>query len=567
MTTDKAFPLHRKRVVHSLGGIWKFAFLGDIDIESVRIDSMEFPDRMLVPAAFDALPAWMGQRGVAVYRRTVLTTSGRRRLLHFEAVSLWCRAFVDGKALADHSCGYTGFWCDAGASTGDSTEITVIVDNRFDWQRIPLHEQFFDFYQWGGITRSAWLHEVPDTYIRSAHVRVDDVVSGKITVAIKLSASVTEVTTATDATSPITHAASGSEFSLALTVPRALPWSPESPHLHTLAIGVGEDDYIVRFGLRTIRAAGREILLNERPIKLLGFNRHEFHPHTGSSLSPAQHLIDIQLLKELGCNFVRGSHYPQDQHFLDLCDELGILVWEEGLGWGQRERQLTDPHFRSAHLEMLGEMVDASINHPSVIIWGFLNEAGTNEESTRPIFEESVALLRVRDPSRLVTCASMFPLEDRFYGLVDIISNNLYPGWYGADEHPDPLSLILPKIRECLAYVATFAKPYVISETGAEALYGFHDPLNGFFTEEYQAEYLRVFCDEVVSSPGIVGLAIWHFSDTRVDRNKQLIRRPRGFNNKGTFDEYRRPKAACAVIRDSFSHRQKKTIGDDSSKK
>jgi len=216
---------------------------------------------------------------------------------------------------------------------------------------------------------------------------------------------------------------------------------------------------------------------------------------------------------------------------------------------------------------MLSEMVDASINHPSVIIWGFLNEAGTNKESTRPIFEESVALLRERDPSRLVTCASMFPLEDRFYDLVDIICNNLYPGWYGTDEHPDPLSLILPRVRECVAHAMTFDKPYVISETGAEALPGFHDPLNGFFTEEYQAEYLRVYCKEVVSNPDIVGLAIWHFSDARVDRNEQLIRRPRGFNNKGTFDEYRRPKAACKVVREIFSQWPKTATGEDGSKK
>ncbi len=557
MTINKPFPQHQRRVVHSLDGSWDFSFLGDVDGDSVDLGSVDFADRMLVPAAFDSLPRLMGRRGVAVYRRSIPTTPGRRRLLHFEAVSLWCRVFVDGVALTDHDCGYTGFWCDAGASERESTEIIVVVDNRFDWQRTPLHEQFFDFYQWGGITRSAWLHEVPETYVRSAHVRVDDFVAGMITVTVRLSAAAAEVTTSIDGAASGVHAVSGSEFSIELSVPDPRPWSPDAPHLHTLAIRVGEDDLIVRFGLRTIRTSGREILLNDQPIKLLGYNRHEFHPDTGSSVSPAQHLIDLHLLEDLGCNFVRGSHYPQDQRFLDLCDELGILVWEEGLGWGQRERQLTDPHFRQSHLRMLDEMVDASVNHPCVIIWGFLNEAGTNEESTRPIFEESVARLRERDPDRLVACASMFPLDDLFHDQVDIINHNLYPGWYDTGEHPDPLSLILPRVHECLAHVAQFDKPYVISETGAEALPGWHDPLNGFFTEEYQAEYLRVFCEEAVGNPAIAGLAIWHFSDARVDRNEQLIRRPRGYNNKGTFDEYRRPKAACAVVREVF----RKSVG------
>ncbi len=553
MTKNMTFPQHQTRTVHSLDGTWRFEFLGDVTAEDVRVERLGLEGRMLVPAAFDAFPDWIGCRGIAAYSRSLPTTPGKRRLIHFGAVSLWCRVFVDGRALADHGCGYTGFWIDAGASNAPTTEITILVDNRFDWQRTPLHEQFFDFYQWGGITRSAWLHEVPETYLQSAVVRVDDLAIGKISVTVQMSAPATEISTKIDGGAPTTHAVAGSEFTLELTVPDPRPWSPVTPHLHTLALTAGRDDLILRFGLRTISTRGREILLNGEPIKLLGYNRHEFHPTTGSSVSPAQHLIDIHHLKSLGCNFVRGSHYPQDQRFLDLCDELGLVVWEEGLGWGQRERQLTDPHFRSAHLAMLGEMVDASINHPSVVIWGFLNEASTNDESTRPIFEESVALLRRRDPDRLIACASNCPFDDLFYNQVDLISNNLYPGWYGTGEHPDPLSLILPQVQECLAHAATFDKPYVISETGAEALPGWHDPMNGFFTEEYQAEYLRVFCDEVVRNPAIAGLAIWHFSDTRVDRNEQSLRRPRGYNNKGTFDEYRRPKAAGAVVRESFT--------------
>jgi beta-glucuronidase len=155
---------------------------------------------------------------------------------------------------------------------------------------------------------------------------VDDLATGKITVAVTLSGSVSEVTTSIDGGAAASHPVSESKFILELTVPNPVPWSPDSPHLHTLAIATDEDDLIVRFGLRTIRTEGREILLNDRPIKLLGYNRHEFHPDTGSSVSPAQHLTDIHHLKSLGCNFVRGSHYPQDQRFLDLCDEHGLLV-------------------------------------------------------------------------------------------------------------------------------------------------------------------------------------------------------------------------------------------------
>ena len=123
-----------------------------------------------------------------------------------------------------------------------------------------------------------------------------------------------------------------------LELPGAALWSPEAPNLHTLELRLGDDDWRGRVGLRQVRVAGRQILLNDQPLKLMGFNRHETHPEFGHALPDQLIAADVQQLLDMGCNFVRGSHYPQDERFLELCDEAGICVWSEVIGWQQTGR-------------------------------------------------------------------------------------------------------------------------------------------------------------------------------------------------------------------------------------
>jgi beta-glucuronidase len=145
------------------------------------------------------------------------------------------------------------------------------------------------------------------------------------------------------------NADSEGHFSVDVCIAEPKLWTPESPSLYHVRVSNEQDDVIHRIGLRSIETRGREVLLNGKPIRLWGYNRHEFHPNFGPSTPEAQQFSDIQLFKDCGCNFVRGSHYPQSQLFLDLCDELGLLVWEENLGWGQGARQVTNARFLAQH--------------------------------------------------------------------------------------------------------------------------------------------------------------------------------------------------------------------------
>ena len=547
-----------------LAGLWDFSFLGAIDLESVAPSASRNWALTPVPSAFDALPDHAGKRGAGAYRTRFTVPAGHAALLEFGAVSMWCRVFVDGVMLKEHACGYAPFTVIVPASDKAERELIVLADNRYDFDRVPMHEEYFDFYQYGGIIRPVALRVLPADGVYIDHVQTlvgAGYREGKLSLKVWLNGAGDRVDliTTIDGEAGIAHKAMAVKdgvVSLDLVAADTRPWSPASPVLHTWRVALPNGDALtVRFGLRQVEARAGAIWLNGEKVIIKGYNRHEWHPSGGPATSPLQMFEDIRLMKDLGCNCVRGSHYPQDQRFLDLCDELGLLVWEENLGWGQRERTFASEKWHADHRESLRAMVRASANHPSIILWGFLNEAGSDKDYVREAFEETAATLRALDPSRLVTYASMFALSDKYYHLADVISLNLYPGWYGCEGVENPLELIAPHFKKCFAHIdATgFAdKPVIVSEIGAEGLYGWRDAHNDFFTETYQAAYLRAACNAALGDPRCAGILLWHFADVRTYGGGWSLKRPRAFNNKGTLDEYRRPKEAYRAVRECF---------------
>ncbi|MEI7437202.1 MAG: glycoside hydrolase family 2 TIM barrel-domain containing protein [bacterium] len=548
----RAYPHFNKRKTHDLNGIWDFTFMDNGGLDDVIPKAIHYNDRLPVPSAFDALPAYAGKRGLGIYRCFVEVTPHVETVLKIGGAGMTGRVYVDGVLLAEHSGTYTPFEVRIPAAVNVRREIVVATDNRYDFVRCPLHENYHDFYNYGGLIRQVWLEELPVNAIRRVQVVTEDLTTGQIRVKVEFYGAPAPVTASIDGGA--VKAASGEEFTV--LVPEPTLWSVEAPTLHRLTVDSGSDSITVRFGLRQVTAAKGQVLLNGKPVKLLGYCRHEAHPQFGPATPETLMAADLQLLREMGCNFVRGSHYQQDPRFLDLCDELGFLVFSESTGWGADHKQLTDPTFIRHQLEQTRVMVETDFNHPSVILWGFLNEGASDAEFARECYTRLIALIRALDPSRLVTYASNRYLKDIFLDQVDVVSFNFYPGWYSPDRETDrPLGEVLPRIRgdiEGLAKLGLSGKPFIISEIGAAALYGCRDPHQGFWTEDYQAELLRLVCQESVDNPRIAGLALWQFCDIRTYQGSGALLRPRGFNNKGTFDEYRRPKAACAVVKSVF---------------
>jgi beta-glucuronidase len=328
-------------------------------------------------------------------------------------------------------------------------------------------------------------------------------------------------------------------------------WTPETPTLHLLRVELGEDDWQQRIGIRQVQVRRGTLCLNGKPLQIRGMNRHEAHPGFGHSVPLSQQLADLQLLKDCGCNFVRGSHYPQDPNFLDLCDELGICVYSEAIGWQHTEEQLIAPHFVDAQSAHIREMVDAAYNHPSVIMWGILNESESASPACRNTFERLLSQVRLADPTRPVAFASNRHQRDICLDLCDVVCMNAYPGWYF--ETPDRIAAWLDQLFSELRQKVPDV-PILISEIGAGALLGVRDANRQHWTEDYQAEVLqRVLAHLLASSTDCIGVCLWQFCDCRVGQNAEAaMRRPRGFNNKGIFDEFRRPKLARDVVRRCF---------------
>ncbi len=538
-------------------GTWDFAFLGDCEPDDVEVSAVGFDDRMAVPGCFDATPCYAGKRGLAAYRTRVPLAGGAQHRLIFDGVHHWGRIFVNGKAVREHVGGFTRFAADFREPSEGEVEIVALVDNRFNYDRCPLHLDYFDWYQYGGIARGAELHALGAVWVEGLRVVTEDLARRRLALTISYGADKAPGETELQVTfdGEVVHRervelrdASG-EIARTLEVPGAPLWSPEEPNLHLVHVRLGDDDMRERIGIRQVRAEGQRVLVNDRPVRFLGFCRHEAHPEIGHGIPDQLLVSDAQLLKDLGCNFVRGAHYPQDVRWLDLCDEAGMLVWSEAIGWQHKAEHLTDPHFVGAQVAHIGEMVAQTINHASVIIWGVQNESDSHDPKCRPAYERLLGRLRELDPTRLVTYASHRPFDDVCLDLVDLVSINCYPGWYhgSIDEIPGHLDRIAAHVDAH----GQGEKPLMISEIGAGAIWGQREWEQRMWSEEYQAALLeRVLRHLLTDSDRWCGVSLWQFCDVRTSEERmRTLGRPRGFNNKGVVDEYRRPKMAYDVVR------------------
>lgn len=543
-----------------MDGLWDFAYLG----RNANWDDpvQEYRDTMAVPCAVDASPAYAGLRGLFAFRTRVAVTPGSRGRLRFDGLGMAARIMVDGEILADKALPYSGFWVEVPPSEKEEREVVLIIDNRFDKEKIRLQHQYFDFYAYAGIFRSVGWHEY-DTYCLDRAVVREDGGVLKIGVGLHgdypdnldLSLSLNGEKEISFPGCPVSRNGKGPQIHLEVSAEGLARWSPESPRLHRVRISAGGDDLIERFGIRSLEIKNGRIHLDGRAVKLLGYNRHEAHPQFGPALPLQQIVQDIQILKDLGCNYVRGSHYPQDQRFLDLCDEKGILVMEESLAWQPQEEHFKDDEFCRLQEEQTRLMVRNSINHPSVIMWGFFNEGRSELDASVPVYKRLADAVREEDDSRFVTFASNHPLEELNFDLCDVINVNTYPGWYEDPECEEPLERIVPRIHSIMEHLKEAGqgeKPFIVSEIGAGAIYGWRDALNAHWSEGYQENFLERIISEVLKNDGINGISLWQFCDGRTYSSPRALSRPRAFNNKGLLDEYRRPKQAYQRVRELF---------------
>jgi len=314
------------------------------------------------------------------------------------------------------------------------------------------------------------------------------------------------------------------------------------------------DDLIERVGFRTVEVKGKYIYVNGERVRLKGFNRHEDYAIDGCAVT-LQHIIqDMDLMQDMGVNALRTCHYPNDERMLDLCDERGIMVWEENHARGLTLEMMQNPNFERQCKDCIDEMIENHYNHPSIVIWGIMNECASETPEGREMYRKQFEQIKSLDKTRPTSFASCKYFEDLCFDLVDIVSMNVYSGWYTAE----PVEIRMRKLIDWSRKVGGAGKPFFMTEFGAAAMYGYRDRSLCRWSEDYQAKLIDYTLEAYMNEDEISGVFIWQFADCRVtdektnEEDKWWSTRARCHNNKGIVDEYRRPKMSYDVVKEKF---------------
>lgn len=520
----------------------------------------KFP--VAVPGCWENHPLFADYRGEGIYRKTFQAQGNVR--IECKGVSHTATVYLDGHEIGHHYNAYTPFSVVVSDLEPGRHMLEIKADNRFH-KDSALHVPN-DYMSYGGISRGVVVEELSDLYLEYVHVKTYRE-NRQWHVQVKAAVNVLKIGQNEDEDITIQGkikdtafewkladtAKKHYEFCTDLKINGIEEWSPETPVLYQVELQMLRedeviDDLIERFGFREICVQGKYVLLNGKKLRIKGVCRHEDHPDYGCALPYQTIYNDLVLIRQMGANSIRTAHYPNDEIFLDLCDELGILVWEENHARGLEEDRMKHPLFEEQAEQVIREMIFYHYNHPCIFIWGILNECASETLFGRSCYEKQFRLIREMDDSRPCTFASCKFFGDICFDLPDVISCNLYPRWYVDKPVRDYLNEVYDWIVED---GNGKGKPFIVSEIGAGGLYGCHNAYHGKWTEEYQADALSEQVSECLKFSESMGVYIWQFCDVRVS-SEWFAGRPREMNNKGVVDEYRRPKAAYGRVKEIF---------------
>lgn len=477
---------------------WRFAFDFDsADTVSVRIPHTvkETPFNYFSEQEYQTVSRY--ERDLAVPE----DWRGERVLLTFEGVAHYAEVFVNGKWVGEHYSGYTAFTLDISdhLTYGEKNTLVVRVDSR-ESLNIPPFGNVIDYMTYGGIYRDVYLEVKPATYISDVFVKAS--ANGDIDSEIHISGDNLKRMTVRHSISSdgveylLGEAAAERDMSVSSFVAGIKSWDIDSPNLYTVKTELyyGKtlmDTHEVRVGFRDAEFREDGFYLNGRKLKLRGLNRHQSYPYVGYAMPRSIQEMDADVLKfELGLNTVRTSHYPQSQHFVNRCDEIGLLVLTEMPGW----QYIGDEAWQDQAVKNTEEMVSQYRNHPSIILWGVrINESPDNEGLYTRTNEAAHRLDPTRPTGGIRNFRGSQLLED-VYTYNDFVHDGKTPGCE-------------PKV----AITSDMNKPYVITE-----YCGHMFPTKSFDCEEHRLEHAlrhaRVL-NAVASHGNISGSYGWCMAD------------------------------------------------------
>ncbi len=469
-----------------------------------------------------------------------------RTVLNFGAANYLARVYLNGEKIGEHEGGFTPFIFEVTSKVLEGQNSLVVeVSSVRRPDAVPAMST--DWWNYGGLTRSVDLVEVPDTLVQDYFLQLAKGTADQLAGWVQLSGVKDPQTVAVEIPeiglkkSVNTDANGHAEFSF----PAKLKlWSPEDPKLYRVVISSGADTVEDQIGFRTIETRGTQILLNGKPIFLRGISLHEEAPFRGGRIvSEEEDRMLLEWVKELGCNFVRLAHYPYNEGMVRLADRMGLLVWEEvpvywDIAW-QNPATLENAEAQ------LRDIITRDHDRASIVLWSLSNE--TPPGTARTEFLKTMAeYARNLDPSRLLTSAmnhtrpagtNTRSLDDSLGAYLDVLGLNEYVGWY---EHR-------PEEADAIRWASPYQKPLIVSEFGAGAVYGKHGDAGTRFTEEYQASLFEHQISMLRQIPSLAGMSPWLLMDFRSPR-RPLAGIQDFHNRKGLISDRGQRKQAFYVL-------------------
>lgn len=521
-------------------------------------------------------------RGIGWYRRRISLPQawkGKQVYLKLDAASKAAAVYLNGKPVGEHAGGYTACTFDLTPHLSSTSPNVLAI--RVDNARQDIAPISADFTFFGGIYRDVWLTAVPRQHFNLTNHGSDGIfistpqvseeqatlrIRGEIMndsdekAVLELETTVYHPDGSPVQTAKRVIKLKGKElFTFGHeTVPILHPrlWTPETPALYRVENVLRDrktrtvlDRSEHHTAFRWFRFdENKGFFLNGQPYKLRGICRHQDQKPVGVALTDEMHRRDFRLMKEMGANFIRISHYPQDDALLEMCDKLGMLAWEE---IPVIDIVPDTPGYADNCERNLREMIRQHYNHPSVIAWGYMNEIllvtqrrYKTPETFNPVLERTLALanrlekaLKEEDTTRVSTMAfhgSNVYNTTGISDITDIVGWNLYQGWYGGN-----LSAFDEFVAE--QHRSHPTHPMIVSEYGAGSDRRLHSlrPRAFDFSSEYQQMYLEHYLPVLENTPYLCGGTHWNFIDFASALRDESMPR---INNKGLVRADRTPK-------------------------
>ncbi|XP_066154564.1 beta-glucuronidase-like isoform X2 [Euwallacea fornicatus] len=568
------------RDVISLDGLWYFTINGS-HVDSIEESEDQEINLMPVPSSYNDISTKLDVRdhaGAVWYKRSFFVPSSwknKKVWIRFGSVCYNATVSINGEVAAEHEIGHLPFAAEVSQflKLGEDNDILVEVNNILTNTTIPQGElntlisgrkkvsYTFDFFNYAGIDRPVYLYTTNEIYIDDIDIHTnlngsDGLINYNVAVVGGDSTLKYEINIL-DNKGKV--AGTSSSQSSTLNINNATLWWPylmaKNPgYLYTFEVFIRSKDdvlldyYKQRFGIRVLEYTNTTFTINGKNIYMRGFGKHEDSDIRGKGLDLPTILRDFNLIRWIGANSFRTSHYPYADEIMDLADQFGIMVIDEvpAVNTQDYNKELLENHKRS-----LTELHKRDKNRPSVVLWSIANEPVIGEPVSEDYYRQIKAHIKSLDTSRPITLANSYTYDTEYAAqFVDILGVNRYEAWY---HQVGEIDGIYPRVLEqAKGWHTKFNKPVIYTEYGADSKEGLSYLPTFIWSEEYQndliTEYFKAF-DELRDDQGwLVGEMIWCFADFRTDQDIRRL----GGNKKGLFTRSRQPKQAAFRMRKRY---------------